>query len=221
MSSWKELAKIADRFRALDVRVLGVSADTPADLRRFREKLDLPFTMLSDPMLATASALDVPVASRANFTAVSVIHPTVRTYPRRSFMQPALFVWGRDGTLRHQWRQTESSLTNLYGARGRPRADSRGEFLGNLAEPALRIDLPDEADRPALPVEGKAGGRSVNFVRSLGSGVFDGFRRRFFRSIGRILFNRRGDVFLLCGWLFNVFGRFRGRQGFGDFRRFK
>jgi hypothetical protein len=54
---------------------------------------------------------------------VSVLHPTVRTYPKRSFLQPALFVWRRDGTLAHRWCQTESSLTNLYGARGRPRAD--------------------------------------------------------------------------------------------------
>ena len=123
MSSWRELGKIAGEFRALDVAVLGVSADTPARLQKFREKLELPFTLLSDPMLTTAAALGVPVATKANFVAVSVLHPTVRTYPKRSFLQPALFVWRRDGTLTHRWCQTESSLTNLYGARGRPRAD--------------------------------------------------------------------------------------------------
>lgn len=123
MSSWRELGKIAGEFRALDVAVLGVSADTPARLQKFREKLELPFTLLSDPMLTTAAALGVPVATKANFVAVSVLHPTVRTYPKRSFLQPALFVWRRDGTLAHRWCQTESSLTNLYGARGRPRAD--------------------------------------------------------------------------------------------------
>jgi peroxiredoxin len=123
VSSWKELGKIAGAFRALDVAVLGVSADTPAHLERFRAELDLPFTMLSDPMLMTAAALDVPVATTANFIAVSVLHRTVNSYPKRSFMQPALLVWRREGTLAHRWCQTESSLTNLYGARGRPRAD--------------------------------------------------------------------------------------------------
>ncbi len=123
MSSWKELGEIADEFRALDVVLFGVSADTPAHLETLRETFDLPFTMLSDPMLETAAALDVPVATKANFVAVSVLHPTVRTYPKRSFLQPALFVWRRDGALAHRWCQTESSLTNLYGARGRPRAD--------------------------------------------------------------------------------------------------
>ncbi len=123
MSSWRELGKIAGAFRALDVAILGVSADTSVRLQTFREEFDLPFTMLSDPMLTTAAALDVPVASKANFVAVSVLHPTVHAYPKRSFMQPALFAWRRDGTLAHRWCQTESSLTNLYGARGRPRAD--------------------------------------------------------------------------------------------------
>jgi len=123
VSSWRELAKIAGEFRALDVAIFGVSADTSMHLETFRKSFDLPFTMLSDPMLMTAAALDVPVATKANFVAVSVLHPTVRTYPKRSFMQPALFVWRRDGTLAHRWCQTESSLTNLYGARGRPRAD--------------------------------------------------------------------------------------------------
>jgi peroxiredoxin len=123
VSSWRELGKIAGEFRALDVAILGVSADTSVHLQSFREERDLPFTMLSDPMLTTAAALDVPVATKANFLAVSLLHPSVRTYPKRSFMQPALFIWRRDGTLAHRWRQTESSLTNLYGARGRPRAD--------------------------------------------------------------------------------------------------
>jgi peroxiredoxin len=122
VSSWRELGKIAGEFRALDVAILGVSADTAVRLRSFRAELDLPFTILSDPMLTTAAALDVPVATKANFVAVSVLHPTVHTYPKRSFMQPALFVWRRDGTLAHRWCQTESRLTNLYGARGRPRA---------------------------------------------------------------------------------------------------
>jgi peroxiredoxin len=132
VSSWKELGKIAGEFRALDVALFGVSADTVPALRRFREDSDLPFTMLSDPMLATAAALEVPIATKANYFAVSLLHPTVHSYPKRSFLQPALFVWRGDGTLAHRWCQTESSLTNLYGARGRPRADQVLQVLRDV-----------------------------------------------------------------------------------------
>jgi peroxiredoxin len=136
VSSWKELGKIASEFQALDVAVLGVSADTPVHLRRFRVELELPFTMLSDPTLTTAAVPDVPVATRANFVAVSLLHSIVHTYPKRSFLQPALFVWRPDGRLAHRWCQTESSLTNLYGARGRPRADEVLQVIGDaLATP--------------------------------------------------------------------------------------
>ena len=48
----------------------------------------------------------------ANLWATAVLHPVVRTYPKKSYLQPSLFVWRRDGTLAHEWRQTESSLTN-------------------------------------------------------------------------------------------------------------
>ncbi len=85
-------------------------------------------------MLTTAELLDVPVASKANFIATAALHPIILSYPKRSFMQPALFVWRQDGTLAHQWRQTESSLTNLYGARGRPRA----EQVLDIARAALK-----------------------------------------------------------------------------------
>jgi peroxiredoxin len=100
--------------------VLGVCADTPPVLKQFRERLGLPFTMLSDPQLLTAAALDVPTASKANLWATAALHRVVLTYPKKSYLQPSLFIWTRDGTLAHEWRQTESSLTNLYGARGRP-----------------------------------------------------------------------------------------------------
>lgn len=123
MSSWKELGKVAAELRAVDARVIGVCADKPAALAAFRDKLALPFTLLSDPMLVTAGKLDVPTATRANLWATAMLHPIVRTYPKKSFLQPSLFVWRRDGTLAHEWRQTESSLTNFYGARGRPTAE--------------------------------------------------------------------------------------------------
>jgi peroxiredoxin len=103
--------------------VLGVCADTPATLATFRERAALPFTLLSDPQLATAAALDSPTATKANLWATAALHRVVLGYPKKSFLQPALFVWRKDGTLAHSWRQTESGLTNFYGARGRPTAE--------------------------------------------------------------------------------------------------
>ena len=129
MGSWRELATIAGEFRALDAVVFGVSADTPERHAKLRENLQLPFALLSDPMLETARVVAAPTASKANLLATAVLHRVVLTYPKRSFLQPALFVWRRDGTLAHQWRQTESSLTNRYGARGRPRADQVLEIV--------------------------------------------------------------------------------------------
>jgi peroxiredoxin len=120
VSSWKGLAKIAAEFDALGAVLVGVAVDTAEHLRAFRRDHALPFRMLSDPMLETARTLGVPTASRANYAATAVLHPMILKYPKRSYLQPALFVWTRDGTLAHEWRQTESSLTNLYGARGRP-----------------------------------------------------------------------------------------------------
>jgi len=35
-------------FRAAGVRILGISSDSPASHRRFADKYDLPFTLLSD-----------------------------------------------------------------------------------------------------------------------------------------------------------------------------
>jgi len=45
-----------EAFEGVGVRVVGISADDGASHRRFREKYDLPFTLLSDPGLAVARA---------------------------------------------------------------------------------------------------------------------------------------------------------------------
>lgn len=47
-----------DEFAERDVVVLGVSADPVEDIAAFREKYDLPFTLLSDPDGAVASAYE-------------------------------------------------------------------------------------------------------------------------------------------------------------------
>lgn len=43
-----------EQFADLDVEVVGISGDDAASHRRFREKHELPFTLLSDPDLAVA-----------------------------------------------------------------------------------------------------------------------------------------------------------------------
>ena len=74
-------------------------------------RYELPYTQLSDPQLEIAERLDVPT--------LGAPHPAALKYPKRRFLQPALFIWLQSGELAHQWRQTPT-LKTLYGARGRP-----------------------------------------------------------------------------------------------------
>lgn len=99
-----------DQLSEMDAALCGVAADSARQLARFRDRYGLPCTMLSDPELVTAGALGVRTMSK---------HPMSLTYPRKAFLQPAMFVWLRDGTLVHQWIQTPK-ITNLYGASNRP-----------------------------------------------------------------------------------------------------
>lgn len=47
-----------EAFEGLGVRVVGISKDDAASHRKFREKHDLPFTLLSDPDLEVAEKYD-------------------------------------------------------------------------------------------------------------------------------------------------------------------
>jgi len=47
-----------EAFEGLGVEVVGISGDDGASHRRFREKYDLPFTLLSDPRLEVAAKYD-------------------------------------------------------------------------------------------------------------------------------------------------------------------
>ena len=120
MSSWKGLKKRAAKFEALGVRVLGIASDSPEQLAKLCRSHELPFTMLSDPMLASQRLLDIPVSSRVSYLTALPIHPVLRHLPKKGFLQPALLLWRADEQL-HAWRQTEK-LRNLYGASGRPSA---------------------------------------------------------------------------------------------------
>ena len=48
-----------DAFRDLDAVVIGVNKDSSASHRKFAEKYDLPFLLLSDPELGVLQAYDV------------------------------------------------------------------------------------------------------------------------------------------------------------------
>ncbi len=48
-----------EEFQDQHVRVIGISADTPEEHRRFKEKHNLPFTLLSDPEKKTHKLFNV------------------------------------------------------------------------------------------------------------------------------------------------------------------
>ncbi len=50
------ISEVYDEFEALGVTVLGVSKDSPASHKAFKEKYQLPFTLLSDEELKTIQA---------------------------------------------------------------------------------------------------------------------------------------------------------------------
>lgn len=54
--NYKELFK---DFSSRNIVVIGISKDTPASHRKFKEKYDLPFRLLSDPELEVIKAYDV------------------------------------------------------------------------------------------------------------------------------------------------------------------
>jgi peroxiredoxin len=92
---------------AQSVQLIGLSADPPEVNKRFREKLGLPFQILSDVDCRLVQALDVPVSRK---------HPMVkvRGYPN-GFAQPAVFLFDAQGKERFSWIQ-KPKLTNAYGA---------------------------------------------------------------------------------------------------------
>ena len=52
-------ASAYERFRAKDVKVIGISKDSVASHKKFAEKFDLPFTLLSDPELTAIQTYGV------------------------------------------------------------------------------------------------------------------------------------------------------------------
>jgi peroxiredoxin len=92
---------------AQSVQLVGLSADPPEVNKRFKEKLRLPFQILSDVDCRLVQALDVPVSKK---------HPMVklRGYTH-GFAQPAVFIFDARGEQQFSWIQ-RPKLTNAYGA---------------------------------------------------------------------------------------------------------
>jgi peroxiredoxin Q/BCP len=101
----------------LGIAPLLISADPPEVNRRFRERLGIPFVLLSDEDHAVADRYGVPVSRR---------HWNARKY-NDGFIQPALFAYRGEEEL-YRWI-TRPNLLNLYGAARRPTAD---EVLARL-----------------------------------------------------------------------------------------
>ena len=100
------------------MQVFGIATDTQKQLSDFRIALDLPFTMLADPLLSSAKALDIPVSSKTSYATSLALHPMLRHLPKQAFLQPVFLLWRGKEQL-YAWRQTEK-LRNLFGANGRP-----------------------------------------------------------------------------------------------------
>lgn len=107
---WEDLADYAEKFEAAGAQVIGLSADKPKALRRFRRHHRLSFLMLSDPNLTSKKVLGVKKES---------LHPAAMSYKKEAFLQPGAFVWTQDGKLHYEWTQ-DPKLSNVYGAAKRP-----------------------------------------------------------------------------------------------------
>jgi peroxiredoxin Q/BCP len=58
---------VFDEFRARGAEVLGISADTVASHRKFKEKYSLPFTLLADPERQAGEAYGVTQEGKRSF----------------------------------------------------------------------------------------------------------------------------------------------------------
>ncbi|RME76067.1 MAG: hypothetical protein D6776_01920 [Planctomycetota bacterium] len=99
---------LRERCERADLEILLISADDPATNRRFRERLAIPYPLLSDRTHEVADRYGVPISRR---------HWQARNYPD-GFIQPALFAFDGERPL-YRWI-TRPRLLNLFGAARRP-----------------------------------------------------------------------------------------------------
>ncbi len=103
--------KLKPRLDALGIEPLLISADTPERNQRFREKLKIPFTLLSDVDHAVADLYGIPISRKQRWA----------KHYQDGFIQPAVFVY-RGDTEVFTFVQTPK-MTNLWGAARRPKPE--------------------------------------------------------------------------------------------------
>ncbi len=103
--------KLQDRLDALGIEPLLISADHPERNQRFREKLSIPFTLLSDVDHAVADRYEIPISRK---------QPSAKAY-QDGFIQPAVFVFKGDTEV-FTFIQVPK-FTNLWGAARRPKPE--------------------------------------------------------------------------------------------------
>ena len=78
-----KIVGLIDDFKKAGITVLGVSADSPESHVKFREKYNLPFTLLSDPdqkVIKEYGAFAFPFNKRISYLISNGI--IVKTYPK-------------------------------------------------------------------------------------------------------------------------------------------
>lgn len=108
--------------------MVAIAADPPEKLELFVHKNDLAeeIVFLSDPQLKMHEELGVRVQK---------VHPRARTYPRKRFLQPSVFIYDQSGELRFEWRQ-KPKILNLWGAARRMTVEEVLHEVAELAEPS-------------------------------------------------------------------------------------
>jgi peroxiredoxin len=101
---------VKDSLDALNVDVLLCAADPPEESKRYRDKRQVPFTILSDEDHRVADRFAVPI---------SRFHPKAWTY-HDGFIQPAVFAYKAEAPI--YFFVADPKVTNLFGAAGRPSA---------------------------------------------------------------------------------------------------
>ena len=92
----------------MNVEVVLISADSPESNRRFRERMQIDFPLISDEDHAIADRYEVPISRK---------HPKALSY-RDGFTQPAIFGYrGEEEVFRFIQKP---GMLNLWGAARRP-----------------------------------------------------------------------------------------------------
>ena len=75
--------ELAPRIEALNLRLILISADSPASNQGFRKKMKIDFALLSDEDHAIADVYKIPIQR---------VHPKAKDY-QDGFIQPAVFIF--------------------------------------------------------------------------------------------------------------------------------